>query len=776
MLPAVLLLLAKATLVLVAALALTRVLQRAPAGARHLVWVAALGGLLVVPALGTWAPLRLAVLPALPGAEPALAAAPAPAAVPNERPAPAWPAAGAEPAPAPAPAPGVAAGDAAWPAPAAAPAAAPLGERLMALVPAALALWGAVALAIGAALAKAWLAVRRLVRRAQPLDTADWQAPLYEVADRLGLEEPPRLLRSADAKMPFACGLRRPTIVLPAESDAWTLERRQAVLLHELAHVRRRDLAGHTLARLVCAVYWFHPLVWTAAKRLRAESERACDDLALASGARASDYAEHLLEIVTSVRRDATPSVALAMARRTEFEGRMLDILDPERPRAAPSRRQAAALVGAFALLTVIVGAAAPAPATAADAAWGGLAGAGGDAAAQDPVRPRRAAERAAERAEARAERRADEREAREEARQELAEARAEARADRAEARAEADADDADDRDDDLDATVEHVTQTVVERAVSRAAGAIEMVGPNGAAMRINVAPAVDVPVVTRPAAPSPAPNPSPAPAVRRDGFGASFSARFGAGARARGGENPDERTALLARVLRADTSASLRRVAAWGLAEYVDRPAAANALVAALRADADGAVREMAAWALADANRGTAGARDALVAAMRDADPRVRSTAIWALGTLGDRSAADALVAALGDRSGEVRARAAGAVGSLEPRQAPRPLVALLGDGEPRVRKLAAWALYSIEDPATVPALQAALRAERDPELQTAYVRALAVMGDESVDALRTLLDSNDPRVKGAAVRALAGGRAGESWPWPWPQPRPFP
>ena len=57
------------------------------------------------------------------------------------------------------------------------------------------------------------------------------------------------LLRSDDAKMPFACGLARPTIVLPAECDAWTPDRRRAVLLHELAHVRRRDLLGHTLAR-----------------------------------------------------------------------------------------------------------------------------------------------------------------------------------------------------------------------------------------------------------------------------------------------------------------------------------------------------------------------------------------------------------------------------------------------------------------------------------------------------------------------------------------------
>lgn len=93
--------------------------------------------------------------------------------------------------------------------------------------------------------------------------------------------------------------------------------------------MKRRDLVGHTVGRLACALYWFHPLAWTAARNLRAESERACDDLALTFGTRPSDYAEHLLDIVTCVRNHETPSVALALAHRKEFEGRMLAILNP---------------------------------------------------------------------------------------------------------------------------------------------------------------------------------------------------------------------------------------------------------------------------------------------------------------------------------------------------------------------------------------------------------------------------------------------------------------
>src|SRR5205823_7237629 len=102
--------------------------------------------------------------------------------------------------------------------------------------------------------------------------------------------------------------------------------------------------------------------------------------------------------------------------------------------------------------------------------------------------------------------------------------------------------------------------------------------------------------------------------------------------------KDSDERPALLARVLATDTSASLRRIAAWGLSEYADRQIAAEALANALRRDADPSVREMAAWSLADADHSSV-AIDALIAALHDANTEVRATAAWALGNAGDRS-----------------------------------------------------------------------------------------------------------------------------------------
>jgi HEAT repeat protein len=88
----------------------------------------------------------------------------------------------------------------------------------------------------------------------------------------------------------------------------------------------------------------------------------------------------------------------------------------------------------------------------------------------------------------------------------------------------------------------------------------------------------------------------------------------------------------------------------------------------------------------------------------------------------------------------------------------------------------MVAWSLFQIEDPAAIPALDAAMRREPNKELQIAYIRALAAVGERSVDALRGLLESTDPEIKKIAVKALAGGHATGPWPWPWPEPRPFP
>src|SRR3954465_8049464 len=352
--PALVTWLLKATALLVLALAVTSLLRRATAGTRHLVWLATLAGILALPAVSVWAPLRLAILPA------ELLPSLVQVATPERAVVPSVPSITSEPARAvsspavtsrqlPTTDHGTRITDSAP------------NERSFPLWAALLAAWGAVAVLLLGWLGFGALSVRRIVRAGRELDERAWTAPLCEIADRLDLDTVPRLLSSALIEMPFACGVVQPTIVLPASAEGWSDSRRRAVLFHELAHVKRRDLVGHTLGRLACVFYWFHPLVWTAARRLRAESERACDDLVLSCGARASDYADHLLDIVISVRHHGAPATAMPMARRRELEGRVLAILDPAVARIAPGRLQSAALVAGIGLLALSVAAMAPA-------------------------------------------------------------------------------------------------------------------------------------------------------------------------------------------------------------------------------------------------------------------------------------------------------------------------------------------------------------------------------------------------------------------------------
>ncbi len=677
-------LLLKATLVLVVAFGITQTMQRASAGTRHLVWLVALTGLLVVPALTAWAPLELPILPALSQPSPTHATTVARNDAPVMERTPAMTTTGladhtqrtlTPERTGALPLPGRSLHWTGW---------VIEGAALV------LAVWMSGVLIVLTSLAWSALAVRRMLRRAHAADDPAWRTILVEVADRLGLDEPPRLLVSADTQMPFGCGVLAPTIVIPEQSESWSVSRRRAVLLHELAHVRRRDLLAHMLGRITCACYWFHPLVWVAAKRLRSESERACDDLAVTCGTVPADYAEHLLDIVTAVRGHAVPTVALAMARRKEFEGRVLAILDPELPHSSPRRGTSVALIVTVGLSAGLVAAAAPVPRSQATAAH------------------------------------------------------------------------------------EPQASTLPAPTVR-----LQPTSPRAAAPAPTPQPSR-----IRTATPAPVPSASTTLAVDARAHQILNTLRLPLGVAVAGGEPqatnaqepPDDRPALLAKVLRSDSSATLRRIAAWGLQQYEKSPVAADALVNAVRHDADAGVREMAAWSLEDYDH-QAGVVEALSAALHsDADSRVRATAAWALGGLNADGAADALTAALSDSSEAVRSRAAWALGNAEVKQAPPALIAMLRDRDAETRQLAAWALYQIQDPAALPALSAALHTEANEDVQLAYLRAIAMMGDQSVDVLRGLLESPDKRIKSMAVRALAGGRAAGPWPWPWPEPRPDP
>ena len=196
--------------------------------------------------------------------------------------------------------------------------------------------------------------LRRLLRNAEPVEDGEWSALATEAAERLNIKTPFALLRGEGLPVPVAVGLLRPRVLLPSGSDSWPLELRRAVLLHELAHVQRHDCLTQAVAQITCALFWFHPAFWWAASRMRAERERACDDCVLSARTKATEYAEHLLGVVRSLRGGGLEAMGtVAFARPSSLEGRLLSVLDPVRDRRAVGRRAGVlALVGA-ALLVV---------------------------------------------------------------------------------------------------------------------------------------------------------------------------------------------------------------------------------------------------------------------------------------------------------------------------------------------------------------------------------------------------------------------------------------
>lgn len=200
--------------------------------------------------------------------------------------------------------------------------------------------------------------VGQLARDGSRVTDGAWLSLAQRTAARLGIDRPLTLLHGNRLGIPVTWGIVYPAVLLPPDADEWPESRRRFVLVHEMAHVKRFDALTQLAAQIAVAIFWFDPLIWLAAHRLRVEREHACDDYVLRDGTTPSLYAGELLDMVRSLgtpahERAAPAFAALAMARRSEFEGRMLAILDPKLDRHTLDRRSTL-LTGALVLLLVL--------------------------------------------------------------------------------------------------------------------------------------------------------------------------------------------------------------------------------------------------------------------------------------------------------------------------------------------------------------------------------------------------------------------------------------
>jgi TonB family protein len=230
-------------------------------------------------------------------------------------------------------------------------AASPFSGQLLSLM---LLLWALGALFVVVKLLAGLARLALVSARSAPVVEEGWAQMVSSQCKRLGILRPVQILLSADpASMPLTWGFVRPRILLPTGATQWSPERRRTVLSHELAHIARHDWLAQIFAELTRALYWFHPLMWFAAAKLRSESERACDDSVLNSGVDPSHYANQLLGLARTLKNAHRGwSTALAIARPTNLERRFIAMLNPNLNRGGVSPRTGLLLkLGAFCLI-----------------------------------------------------------------------------------------------------------------------------------------------------------------------------------------------------------------------------------------------------------------------------------------------------------------------------------------------------------------------------------------------------------------------------------------
>ncbi|MEA3225323.1 MAG: M56 family metallopeptidase, partial [Planctomycetota bacterium] len=156
-----------------------------------------------------------------------------------------------------------------------------------------------------------WTQLQRLRRTmVKPVD-ASLRAKLDELAERLGVKRAVQLTESALVQIPTVVGWLRPIILLPASAlTGLTAEQLEAILAHELAHIRRHDYLVNILQTIVETLGFYHPAVWWVSHKIRAERENCCDDLAVSVSGDRLGYARAL----TSMEEIRTARSKLAVA------------------------------------------------------------------------------------------------------------------------------------------------------------------------------------------------------------------------------------------------------------------------------------------------------------------------------------------------------------------------------------------------------------------------------------------------------------------------------
>ena len=173
---------------------------------------------------------------------------------------------------------------------------------------------------------------RQLLKQGKALIPAEWADLLDSASRRMQVTQPVRVICSDRVKVPFTFGWLKPSIFLPEVAKDWVPEKVSTVFLHELGHIRQRDFVFNIIIQIIKAFYWWHPLVWWAARQTRLECERSCDEQVMRAGVSNLDYAQHLVEFARTLRISSVQPlrVSVPIAKNSQLKKRLAHILqDP---------------------------------------------------------------------------------------------------------------------------------------------------------------------------------------------------------------------------------------------------------------------------------------------------------------------------------------------------------------------------------------------------------------------------------------------------------------
>ena len=295
----------RSTVLLVAVWLTVKLLRRHSASVHSLILTVVVAGLVLMPALSTLAPVwRVPLLP-----NPAATSAPGPVQAVSGYETPQFESPG-EPQPTtmtPVPTPGPR-----WP------------------------VWILLGWLAGAAGCLLWLLSGEVglwwvLRKAALLKGEPWYTVLKDVCEEVNVGSKVQLFQCPRIDTAVIRGILHPRVILPATVRGWSEQRLRLVLLHELAHIRRKDSLMEILAYVALVLHWFNPLVWLTVRQMRVERERACDNTVLNAGARPSNYAIQLMEVAADLGAFRRPLwQTAAISEGSGLKDRLLCILDPK--------------------------------------------------------------------------------------------------------------------------------------------------------------------------------------------------------------------------------------------------------------------------------------------------------------------------------------------------------------------------------------------------------------------------------------------------------------